>query len=223
MSIGDALMSKILFVNQASYKTSDNPHVLEDRKKWIVDGLQSLQKLANHFEKCDSIFMDNTVDSVDELPEEILINIPESFDIVLDSSLNQYGKINSGAGNLEMTRSLLDKFDKYDFYIHHEPRTVIRHSKMFDSFFENPRDYFRIGSCTDAKDMNQFWTGTYFTSTSNLKRFLEWANLDQMCNQRISIEYHIKAFFDTNNTPFDTTTDAGILWHDKQNNETYEV
>ena len=223
MPIGDASMSKILFVNQASYKTSENPLILEHRKRWIVEGLRSLQKIENHFENCDSIFMDNTVDNIDDLPEEIVNSIPKSFDLVLDSSLNQYGRINSGAGNLEMTRSLLDTIDKYDFYVHHEPRTVIRHSKMFDSFFDNPRNYFRIGSCVDSKDVSQFWTGTYFISSSDLKSFLEWANLDQMCSQSISIEYHIKTFFDTNNIAYDVTTEAGILWNDRGCNKNISV
>ena len=69
------MSKKILFVNQASYKTSDDSNVLEHRKKWIVQGLQSLKLVERHFDKCDVIFMDNTVDDITELPEEIQQNM----------------------------------------------------------------------------------------------------------------------------------------------------
>lgn len=209
------MSKKILFVNQASYKTSDDSNVLEHRKKWIVQGLQSLKLVERHFDKCDVIFMDNTVDDITELPEEIQQNFHQSFNLVLNSSLNKFGAINSGAGNLEMIKFLIDKLDQYEFYVHHEPRTVIKNTKMFDSFFDDPRNYFRIGSCIDAKDESQFWTGTYFISTKDLKHFLEWADLEKMCSDSISIEYYIKDFFDKTNTTFDFTTEAGILWNDR--------
>ncbi len=61
-------------------------------------------------------------------------------------------------------------------------------------FFREPRNLFRNGSCHDASDDSQVWTGTYFISTRDFIRFLEWSDLKMMCDQSISIEYYLRTF-----------------------------
>lgn len=198
-----------------SYKNSEDELVLTNRESWIVAGLESLKKISHHDTKHDMILIDNSVNCIEELPKLIRSSIPQRCDIITDDCLNKYGKNNKGAGNLEMTNSIREKIEKYDFYIHHEPRTVIRHSEMFDSFFDNPRNLFRNGSCDNSKDNSQFWTGTYFISTKDMIKLLDWVDLNEMCQKYISIEYHIRSFFNLNNILFDTVEDAGILWNDQ--------
>ena len=122
-----------------------------------------------------------------------------------------------------MLNSFRDILTEYDFYIHHEPRTIIRHSNMFDSFFNDPRNIFRNGSCNDSSDDSQVWTGTYFISTKDLVRFLEWSDLNHMCDQSISIEYYIRTFLDSEGILFDKVQDAGILWNDRSANTVINV
>lgn len=214
---------KTLFVNQISYKTSTDQSVLDTRESWITRGLKSLSLIDEHLKNVDMILTDNTVGHCNELPHSIVDSIPKQCEIVTDSSLNQHGRINPGAGNLEVSKSLKHRLTDYDFYVHHEPRTVIRHSNMFDSFFREPRNLFRNGSCHDASDDSQVWTGTYFISTKDFIRFLEWSDLKMMCDQSISIEYYMRTFLDSEDISFDTVQDAGILWNIKAQGINIEV
>ena len=205
---------RTLFVNTISYSISSDPVVLAEREQQITLGLKSLKNINTQRKMVDMILIDNTVDEIEDLPLSIRVELPTNCTVITNSSLNNYGKINKGAGILEMIRSIQSKLDEYDFYVHHEPRTFVNDPIMFDSFFDRPRNYFRTGSACDVNE-NSFWTGTFFTKTSDLKFFLDHADLQKLCEESISIEFHIKEFYDKHNIPYDETKTAGVIWHDR--------
>ena len=215
-------MNNTLMVMQTSWKTSDDSDVLKSRETWICNGLRSLTHINDIMKEFDCVYIDNTVNDESELPKEIVDLIPENCERIYDTNLNHYGKRNSGAANIEMISSIEGGLHHYDWYIHHEPRTVLRHGRMFEEFIENPTNYFRVGSPTN-KDECSFWTGTYFIHTKDLLQYLESVDLEVMCQDSISVEYDLYKFIDSNNIEYRTTDDAGVLWNDKQEGTNYHV
>jgi len=206
-------MKHILLGLQTSYKTINNEDVLKHRRGWICDGLSSLSKIKDFIENSDCYYFDNTVNSEEELPESIINLIPKSAEKIYNTKLNSYGKINKGAGCIEMMRYVKDKMKNYDWYVHHEPRTVIRHSGMFDSFLSEPSNLFKVGSPANPNE-NSFWTGTFFIHTKNLIDYLDEVDLDTLCNESISIEFHIRNFIESRGISYRGVYDAGIIWND---------
>jgi hypothetical protein len=205
---------KILMGLQASYKTTDDSNKLKEREKWIVSGLSSLSHIDKFMSKSDCYYMDNTINDENELPKTILSNIPECADRIFDTNPNQYGKINTGAGNIEMLLHQKERIKNYDWYVHHEPRTVLKSGKFFNSFLDNPRNLFRVGSPNNRNE-NSVWTGTYFIKTETLMSLIDCINLQEMCDYSINIESLIKGFLDLTKTDYDDIYDADISWHDK--------
>jgi len=206
-------MKNILLGLQTSYKTTSDEAELGHRAAWIRNGLNSLSIIDDFITKCDCYYMDNTVNQEDELPDFVRNVIPKSAERVYSTEANHYGTINKGAGVIEMMQYVKDKIKNYEWYVHHEPRTVIRHSGMFDSFLSEPSNLFKVGSPANPNE-NSFWTGTFFIHTKNLIDYLDRVDLDTLCNESISIEFHIRNFIESRSIPYRSVDDAGIIWND---------
>ena len=73
---------------------------------------------------------------------------------VLKENPNNFGKINKGAGLIEVWMKNIDTIKKYDYVIHFEPRQLLIDNYFIDNFMKNPRTLFT---------MNVNATGAYNT------------------------------------------------------------
>ena len=206
-------MKQILVGLQTSYKTTNSRDLLKHREDWICAGLSSLSKIETFIEKSDCCYFDNTVNDEEELPDSIRSVIPKSCKRIYTTEANQYGSINKGAGVIEMMRHIKDTIMNYDWYVHHEPRTVIQNSGMFDSFLSEPSNLFKVGSPGNPHEKS-FWTGTFFIATEILIDYLEDVDLDNMCNENISLEFDIRDFIESSGVAYRSFDPVGIIWND---------
>jgi hypothetical protein len=179
----------------------------ELRNKMFSCGFESLKLENHHIDKI--IWIDNTLNSIEQVHNSILESLPPNTEIILNKELNQYGCKNKGAGIIECIRHLGHQILNYDFYIHHEPRTIVKDQKQFNKFFTNNLTTF---ATTNLK--TQFWTGTFKANSKDLFKYVNQINLNEMCKKFISIEDDLKKYYDMMKINYLKLEKAGVIWHD---------
>ena len=155
------------------------------RKQQYIDGMKKLCEYIPLFQTHNVKFQisDNTTDTLDE---DILAVLPPST-IVTCFKNNKYGKLNKGAGLMEVWTHNMGLYLKYDYVIFFEPRTLLNSSFFFEEFFKNPRNLFTNGD-KSGRLMKQLYTGLFAIDPKLIYVFLENVTMDNLCRYMISIE-----------------------------------
>jgi hypothetical protein len=146
----------------------------------------------------------------------ILADNGSDFDLILDKRItvinnnpNNYGKINKGAGLIEIWRNNIELLKKYDYIIHFEPRQLLINNDFIDDFMKNPRNLFTIG-----KEQNHFNTGLFCIKSSTLLQYIQLNSPQLLVSKRLGIEYSLYHFFLRNKIQFDTRKKMNLIWYD---------
>ncbi len=144
----------------------------------------------------------------------ILADNGSDFDLILDKRItviknnpNNYGKINKGAGLIEIWRNNIELLKKYDYIIHFEPRQLLINNDFIDDFMKNPRNLFTIG-----KEQNHFNTGLFCIKSSTLLQYIQLNSPQLLVSKRLGIEYSLYHFFLRNKIQFDTRKKMNLIW-----------
>lgn len=184
------------------------------RTQQYIDGLKSFKQYSNQFEHCDVVLVDNTLESEDQVPQEIKDALPEEAFLYVKHQ-NNYGRYNKGAGDIEMWKDYSDILTTYDYFFHHEPRMLLQDFSFMESFLHNPRNYFSLALQDQVK------TGYFGVNVKDFYEFYSPIDLDEMVRNFISIENIMFSFFKEKNAEF--ITDASYcLWHDAAKDEYVE-
>ena len=202
---------KILIELRTAINVDDNNFLAiskgSSRIQQYVDGLKQFFNYTNKFKNCDIVFVDNTLSSEKQIPKEIYDVIPEGTFFYVKEK-NDYGKWNKGAGDIEMWKDYSDILTSYDYFFHYEPRLILNNFSFFQSFLDNPRNYF-----SSEYHEQGFKTGYFGVNTKDFYEFYSQINLDDMVKNFISIEYIILSFFKEKKN-CDITKESFCLWHD---------
>lgn len=181
------------------------------RTQQYIDGLKSLKKYSNEFENCDVVLVDNTLESENQVPQEIKDSLPKEAFLYVKSQ-NNYGRYNKGAGDIEMWKDYSDILTTYDYFFHHEPRMLLQDFTFMRSFLHNPRNYFSLALEDQVK------TGYFGVNVQDFYDFYNQVDLEYMVKNFISIENMMFSFFKEKNAEF--IKDASYcLWHDAASDE----
>jgi hypothetical protein len=117
-----------------------------ERVRQYSDGLCSFFRLVDFTQFDEILFVDNTLEGLDDIPANILSDLPPTTKIILTET-NQLGRWNKGAGDVETYRYLFSNdLIKTKFIFHFEPRLILKNTKLIDDFFLNPRSIFSLSS-----------------------------------------------------------------------------
>ena len=211
------MKNKILIELRAAIDVSDNTFIPlchgDKRTQQYVDGLTEFFKYENCFDKCDVVFVDNTLDSSDDIPPQIRECLSDDTFLYIKNK-NDYGKFNKGAGDIEMWKEYSEILEGYEYFFHYEPRLILKDFSFIRSFLDNPRNYFTLSRSDQVR------TGYFGVSVKDFYEFYNQINLKDMVNNSISIEDIMFDFFNRKNTDFDNN--SYCLWHDALGDKYYE-
>ena len=211
------MRNKILIELRAAIDVSGNTSIPlchgDRRTQQYVDGLKEFFKYKNYFNKCDIVFVDNTLESIDDIPVQIRECLSDDTFLYVKNK-NDYGKFNKGAGDIEMWKEYSKILEGYEYFFHYEPRLLLKDFSFIQSFLDNPRNYFTL-----SRD-DQVRTGYFGVSVKDFYEFYDPINLKDMINNSISIEDIMFDFFNNKNTEFDNN--SYCRWHDAHGDKYYE-
>ena len=172
-------------------ENNKNMEKINIRKQQYIQGIYQLKYLLKPYEKYGIQFQisDNTTDTLDS---EISAVLPENT-ILSCFKNNRYGKINKGAGLLEVWQHNYQLFKEYDYIIHFEPRTLLVSDLFFKDFFANPRTVFTPGEKT-GKLQKHVYTGLFAIQSSLLLQYIDRTPPAYLCERYISIEDSLGEF-----------------------------
>ena len=146
----------------------------------------------------------------------ILADNGNDFDLTLDKRItvikknpNNYGKINKGAGLIEIWCNNIELLKQYDYIIHFEPRQLLVNNNFIDNFMKNPRNLFTMG-----KEQNHFNTGLFGIKSSTLLQYIQINSPELLVAKQLGIEYSIYHYFLRNKIQYDTLDKMNLIWYD---------
>jgi len=129
---------------------------------------------------------------------------------VLKENPNNFGKINKGAGLIEVWMKNIDTIKKYDYVIHFEPRQLLIDNYFIDNFMKNPRTLFTM----NVNATGAYNTGLFACKPDELFNFIECISPEILIKNNLSIEYVMYNFFTQNNISFDILDKMSLIWYD---------
>ena len=179
------------------------------RIQQYINGIEKFLQLNKKYiddKKMDVYITDNTISNDDKLNQTLLDIIPENVKIITCLN-NNYGCLNKGAGVIEQWKYCSNIIKEYDFFIHFEPRQLLKSNQFIESFLENPRNLFTLNNRT-----KHFNTGLFCIKTTHLLYYVKNVDLSQMVNKSISIEDDLYEYFINFKINFDTLEKMDLMW-----------
>jgi len=203
-------------LTNAHYNTSSS-----ERINKYYTGLLSLFKYMDFFtsNNIDLLLVDNTIDSLDEVP--LIKNIiPPNVRIIVKRN-NHYGKINKGAGCFEHWIMGKDIWKNYDYLIHFEGRQILINNKFMEEFIKQPISTFSWAHKKKSapsgyfvkkdkkfdlnlfgidnfhnknSENNDYYTGIFAMDICFFRKFIEDMNLEIMCQKHTALEKALMCF-----------------------------
>jgi len=203
---------QIFFELRCAFSTKEFNHKAfisegENRVLQFTEGFKSFFKL---FDKSvdsyeDVYIVDNTIKDKNEIDKRILDVIPDGVNFIF-ANVNNHGKNNKGAGDIEGWNYNKELISKYKYIFHHEPRQILLNFNLYESFLEHRTNVF----CNNNHE--QFWTGTWGMETKLLMEYLNFRSAESLSKGSICIENDLYDFF--KNKKYKTVEKVGVLWHD---------
>lgn len=187
-------------------ETNKSMEKIATRKKQYIEGIQQLLYILKDYSKY-SIQLQISDNTTDTLDSDIAAVLPQNT-IITCFKNNKYGKINKGAGLLEVWQYNMNLYKEYDYIIHFEPRTLLISDTFFRSFISNPRTLFTAGDKTGKLKMHVY-TGLFAIQTTLLEKYVQKIPPEYLCAKFISIEDSLGEFINTNT---DMIPYADVLW-----------
>lgn len=175
-----------------------------------VNGLKKFFELNSHYidNNLLSVYLtDNTLSDKCELDKSILNVLHPKCEIITCIN-NKYGCNNKGAGDIEQWIYNKDLINKYKWFIHFEPRQLLKSNQFIDSFLENPRNLFNM----NWADKRQYNTGLFCIKCKVLLDFINEYTPEKLVNNNLNIEASIYNFITNNNIDYKTIDKMDLIW-----------
>ena len=174
------------------------------RYKQYFEGIQKIYQF-NIDKKFDIYIADNSdfFDKETELKEYI----SKTSIVIIKNIPNNYGCKNKGSGLIENWIHNKDVLSGYDWIIHFEPRQLLISNQFIDSFLENPRNLFNMGT-----GMRHFNTGLFCIKCKVLFDFINEYTPEKLVYNNLGIEYAIYNFIINNNIDYKTIDKMDLIW-----------
>ena len=202
--------------------------LIELRASIFVDGQDCIKSRINDYckglksffdkvdtKECDVVFVENTCENEDSVPQEIMHFIPEGTFLYVKEK-NDYGKYNKGGGDIDMWKDYIEQISEYDYFFHYEPRMILDDPSFIQSFLDNPRNLFCY---EDNPHVSTVKTGYFGVRVSDFKEYVDSINLDKFVNFEgggIAIESSMRNFWETKDTNFQPDIKyCTRRWYDK--------
>jgi hypothetical protein len=207
-----------IFVDGNHLSSIGHTNSNQERIKQYTDGIQKFFSYNDLLEqyKIHVYIMDNTTESISDLPTQILNVIPQNVRIIT-SKQNQYGQYNKGSGIMEMWSFNKELILQYDWFIHFEPRQLLFNSDFITNFSNNPRNLFKYGTL----QKNHFYTGLFSVKSQLLINFMSSNSPKYLADNHISIEYILFDYLTKNNIEYDNLNVLGLFWFSVFDNQKY--
>lgn len=202
-------MSILLELRICCYPTNTGSNRGAERIQQYVNGLVKFFEYNDILKKhnVDIYIVDNTIKDGDSLPPEILAILPDNVKIITCFK-NEFGCKNKGAGDIEQWLYCKDLIEKYEWFIHFEPRQLLLNFDFINDFLEKPRNLFKtLGGMS-------FYTGIFAIKTNVLLKFSNAISLHEMCRLSKPIEYILYDYLIHLKIPFDHREKIELEWHD---------
>lgn len=202
-------MSILLELRICCYPTNTGSNRGEERIQQYVKGLVKFFEYNDILKKhnVDIYIVDNTIKDGYSLPPEIVAILPDNVKIITCLN-NNFGCKNKGAGDIEQWLYCKDLIEKYDWFIHFEPRQLLFNFNFINDFLEKPRNLFKTLCNT------HFYTGIFAIETKVLLKFSNAIYLHEMCRLSKSIEYILYDYLIHFKIQFDNREKIELEWHD---------
>lgn len=175
------------------------------RYKQYFEGIQKIYQF-NIDKKFDIYIADNSdfFDKETELKEYI----SKTSIVIIKNIPNNYGCKNKGSGLIENWIHNKDVLSGYDWIIHFEPRQLLISNQFIDSFLENPRNLFNMGT-----GMRHFNTGLFCIKCKVLFDFINEYTPEKLVYNSLGIEYAIYNFIiNNNNIDYKIIDKMDLIW-----------
>lgn len=175
------------------------------RYKQYFEGIQKIYQF-NIDKKIDIYIADNSdfFDKETELKEYI----SKTSIVIIKNIPNNYGCKNKGSGLIENWIHNKDVLSGYDWIIHFEPRQLLISNQFIDSFLENPRNLFNMGT-----GMRHFNTGLFCIKCKVLFDFINEYTPEKLVYNNLGIEYAIYNFIiNNNNIDYKIIDKMDLIW-----------
>lgn len=179
----------------------------ETRINQYIKGLESFFSIIKKYDEFfDIILLDNTTTT---LPTEITNVVPVYVKIVTYIGTKHK---NIGISVVEQWKHILELTEQYKYFIHYEPRQILKSSFFFDTFLKEPNNIFHI------RDNNHFWTGLFSITPERLKYYIE--NNKIFNNTELSVEFDMFNLIHPNVKHIET---LDLIWHESFFNNFYNI
>ena len=197
------MKKSILIELRASVVIDDYVQKKDYVESRISDYSKGLESFFNKVDtsNCDVVFVENSCDDEDSLPQQILDSIPKGTFLYVKKK-NDYGRYNNGGGIIEMWKEYKEQIGEYYYFFYYEPRMILDDASMIQSFLDNPRNLFCY---EDNPHVSTVKTGYFGSKVSDLVEYIDSIDLDKFVNFEgggIAIESSMRDFWETKETDF---------------------
>ena len=210
---------KIIFcLNICILSTNSVSNSQNERIQQYVNGLLAFFKYKDLLDKydIDVYITDNTIDNINNIPIQILNVLPKNVKFSVFNN-NIYGCYNKGAGLIQTWLYNKELISQYDWFIHFEPRQLLKSFYFIENFLKNPRNLFTINV-----NVKHFNTGLFCLESKHLMNYCNHINLIHMINNYISIEDDLYNYINNNDIKYDILDKMDLIWFDTATKLTYE-
>lgn len=211
-------MSVLIELRLCCYPNNLQEHQFSERTTQFVNGLNKFFEylpILNEY-NVDIFITDNTIPNNSNLPNEILNIIPSNVKIITCLN-NNYGCYNKGAGDIEQWLYNKELISQYDWFIHFEPRQLLKSFYFIENFLKNPRNLFTINV-----NVKHFNTGLFCLESKYLMNYCNHINLIHMINNYIGIEDDLYNYINNNDIKYDILDKMDLIWFDTVTKLPYE-
>lgn len=191
---------------------STNPksnNIINERIQQYINGLSAFFKYKEILDKYDiDIYItDNTIDNINDIPIQIRNILPKKVKFSVFKN-NIYGCYNKGAGLIQTWLYNKELINQYDWFIHFEPRQLLKSFNFIENFLKNPRNLFTINI-----NVKHFNTGLFCLESKYLINYISNIDLKYMVNKCISIEWDLYNYInDNDDIKYDILDKMDITW-----------
>ena len=197
-----------------------NTQLFEKRLEQYINGTNKFLELNKKYidnGEIDVYITDNTIPEDKHLSKSLLDIIPNNIKIIHCLN-NNYGCFNKGAGDIEQWLYCKKLIEKYDYFIHFEPRQLLIDNYFIDNFLDNPRNLFTLGG-----GKKHFNTGLFCIQSNLILDFINKYPPETLVKKTLSIEYVIYNYFIKNHLEFEILDKMDLLWFDVTTKRTYHM
>lgn len=201
-------MKILICLNICILSTNSLSNSQNERIQQYVNGLSAFFNYKKILDKYDiDIYItDNTIDNINDIPIQILNVLPKNVKFSVFNN-NIYGCYNKGAGLIQTWLYNKELISQYDWFIHFEPRQLLKSFNFIENFLKNPRNLFTINV-----NIKHFNTGLFCLESKHLIDYISNTDLRHMINNSISIECDLYNNINNKGINYDVLDKMDLIW-----------